>query len=242
MAKATPFQSVHAKLGAEFADYHGWTMPSRFGDITQEYEAFKNHIAAFDLSHFGRIQIKGADHAGLIEEVTSDGLRPQDDQWLWAAVHLDSGPAARIRVASSKNVVTVITHPQHREVMFKRLKEAAGQKGMSAKVTDVTEKTAMLAIYGPEAFEVISGIMPFDMSGLVPGAVTAYSFFMMSILAFRGSWLDSDGLELICPASAAGLAGQAITRYKDQKHITPAGTECLLRAMGELAQNSVENS
>jgi glycine cleavage system aminomethyltransferase T len=54
---------------------------------------------------------------------------------------------------------------------------------------------------------------------------------MISVTALRGGWAGSDGLELICPTSAAGLAAGAIAKYHKQQNITPAGMDCLMRAI-----------
>ena len=57
------------------------------------------------------------------------------------------------------------------------------------------------------------------------------SFFMISITIIRGAWTDDDGIELICPASAAPLAAGAVAKYHARENITPAGMDCLLDAM-----------
>jgi len=54
---------------------------------------------------------------------------------------------------------------------------------------------------------------------------------MIPLTMIRGSWLGGDGVELICPVSAAGLAAGAISKYRDKANITPSGMECLADAM-----------
>mgnify|MGYP000479040949 CR=1 FL=1 len=98
-------------------------------------------------------------------------------------------------------------------------------------VTNVTDKTAMLGLYGPGAIDSVKDILPFDISDLEHGDIRKMSFFMIPFTLMRGSWLNGDGLELICPATAGPLAAGAVAKYRHKKHLTPAGMNSLLAAM-----------
>lgn len=101
-----------------------------------------------------------------------------------------------------------------------------GQNGESS-LTDLTDRTGLLALYGPKAVESVAPLLPLDLDSLPRRGMMKLSFFMMNLIVFRGSWLDGDGLELICPASAAPLAGGAIAKYHEKQNIRPAGMACL---------------
>lgn len=59
------------------------------------------------------------------------------------------------------------------------------------------------------------------------------SFFMISVTIIRGSWAGVDGIELLCPVSAASLAAGAVAKYRDRENIVSAGADCLNAAMIE---------
>lgn len=233
MTRPSPFEQVHLQLGAQMEDYHGWRLPSRFGGAEVENKALQNHCAAFDLSGFGRVSIKGKDAAKVLQKI---GLNPIPDwacqQWNWA----ENNQKQPVRIAALRNEYIVLSQPNSQTASH--LKTAAGQDNLDAQITDISEKTAFLGLYGPSAYSSISKVLPFDIDELEPGGAMPVSFFMMNLILLRGSWLDGDGLELICPVSVAGLVGGSIAKYRQKYNITPAGMECLLSAMKENPQLS----
>jgi glycine cleavage system aminomethyltransferase T len=42
MTKSSPFESVHKKLGANFAEFDNWLLPSDYGDIATETKAIQD--------------------------------------------------------------------------------------------------------------------------------------------------------------------------------------------------------
>lgn len=221
MAKSSPFEGVHQQLGARFAEYDGWRLPQDYGDPAGERAALSNSSAAFDLCSFGRFSVPVAGAGGLTGLLTAGTSLPEDGTWVRSAMD----GTGLVRIARIRNQYLVLTRPQDRQAMQERIQKA----GIAA--VDVTDKTGMLGVYGPDAFRAISKIVPLDFSELAPGSAVSHSFFMITVTVLRGGWLNTDGLELICPASAAGLAGGAIAKYHKQQNIVPAGMDCLLQAL-----------
>lgn len=222
MAKSSPFEGIHKQLGARFAEYDGWRLPQDYGDPAAERAALSTSSAAFDLCSFGRFSIPVAGAAGLTGLLTGGTLLPEDGTW----IRSEMNGTGFVRIARIRNQYLMLTRPEHRQVVL----EGIQKSGIAA--VDVTDKTGMLGVYGPDAFRAISKIVPLDLSELVPGSAVSHSFFMITVTALRGSWLNVDGLELICPSSAAGLAAGAIARYHKQQNIVPAGMDCLIQALG----------
>ena len=231
MAKSSPFESIYQKLGANFAEFDGWVLPSDFGDAAAETSALENGCAAFDLSNFGRLSMKGSDASAMLQKAgfeLEEGLR--EEYWIWASLKDGTG-SIRCRMGY-KDRETVILTPSGRnhEVMAALERGMEGQNGDSS-LTDLTDRTGLLAIYGPRAVESVSPLLPLDLDSLPERGMMKLSFFMMNLIIFRGSWLGGEGLELLCPASAAPLAGGAIAKYHKKQNIQPAGMVCLREQM-----------
>ena len=236
MPKRSPFEPVNRQLGANFHTYGGWQLVSDYGDPVAESQGLYECCAAFDVSSFGRISIKGTDSKALVERLTANNLRHlADGRWTWAIVCDDNGHVVDIvRLSSINSTYTVFTYPATREKMLMLLRETAVRYGLEkVQIDDTTEITGMLGIYGPKAFEIVASILPFDLSGVTAGQMVTISVFMMPISILRGSWLGLDGIELICPASAGTLAAGAVARYHKKKNILPAGMDCLEAAFVE---------
>ena len=227
MLKTSPFDSVHRTLDANFGEYAGWSLPADFGDVTAEAEALAGHCAVVDLCSFGRISVKGSGASDVLDAVFSEKSgKILDETWVWVKGDIDGVVIGR--VVRINGELIVMTEPQQAEKVFQALEKAA-VGGVS--VSDMTEKTAMLGLYGPNSFESMRGVLPFDIDHLDAGDVDKMSFFMISFTLMRGSWTGGDGLELICPAAAGPVAASAVAKYRHKHNITPAGMACLRAAM-----------
>jgi aminomethyltransferase len=228
MGKSSPFESLHLQLGATMKDYDGWRLPSGYGSIEAERQALKSHCAAFDLSGFGRVSVKGPDATGTLEKMGFSNLPPRASQtWNWVKTG-----SQRCRIAALQSEYVVYSIPG--ADLASQLRNLAEKGRLDVQIADLSEKTALLGLYGPQAFTSMSQLLPFDIDEMEPGAAMPMSFFMINFTLLRGSWLDGEGLELMGPISTAGLVGGAITKYHKKYNITPAGMECLLSAMGRV--------
>ncbi|MHC5083457.1 MAG: hypothetical protein ACYTET_05905 [Planctomycetota bacterium] len=231
MLKTSPFDGVHKQLDATFGDYDGWSLPGHFGDQQAEADAMANHCAAVDLSSFSRIMLKGKPIKDVLKAVfESKKGKFLADRWTWGKISI-GGEDVFCRIVRANGDCLVLTPPAKGEAVCQ---EIQSKSDGAVTTTDVTEKTAMLGLYGPAAFESIQGVLPFDIGDLEPGDATKMSFFMMSFTLLRGSWVGVDGLELICPVAAGPIAGGAVAKYRHKHNITPAGMECLKAAMGRM--------
>ncbi len=217
-------------MGANFSEYDGWCLPKDFGDPAAERAALENGCAAFDLSSFGRIAIKGDGAEQAVGDVVdAQTPLPSDGQWVWAKLT----PANKcLRIGRVKGGYLVLTPPAQRQEILAAVQGSADEKQLTGlSIADLTQKTAMLGVYGPRAAEAVNNILPFDISAVEPASITVMSFFVISITIIRGAWTGGDGIELICPASAAPMAAGAVAKYHERENITPAGMDCLVDAM-----------
>lgn len=230
MLLPSPFESVHQRSGANFAEYDGWTLPSDFGDIGAEKTALQQASVAFDLSSFGKIKITGTDSQNLIEKLIPDpATQPDDEECVFAK--LGEGDTT-IRIGCVGDTYTIFTKPQDRQSALATIQKTATDNQLTdLNIEDITEKTGMIAIYGPQAVKSIANILPFDISDLEPNEIVNTSFIMIQVTIIRGSWIGSDGIELLCPKSACAMAAAAVAKYRDRENITPAGMQTLLSAM-----------
>ena len=224
----SPFNVVHQQLDANFGAFDGWSLPADFGDIDLESKALSESCAVVDLCSFGRIQITGKSAKETINSLFStDNDKILPDSWVWAKPVGDNTEAL-CRIYRLNGGYTLLTQPNQTEPLFQWVESAAKEE---VSVTNVTSKTAMLGLYGPKAFDSMRGVLPFEIDHLDRGDVEKMSFMMMSFTMLRGSWLNAEGLELICPAAAGPIAAGAVAKYRHKHNITPAGMKCLQTAM-----------
>src|SRR5438067_4223437 len=58
----TPLTGVHQRLNARMVDFAGWDMPVQYpSGILAEHDAVRSGCGLFDLSHMGRVYLRGPD-------------------------------------------------------------------------------------------------------------------------------------------------------------------------------------
>ena len=233
MAKSSLFEAIYQRLGANFGEFDGWLLPSDFGDPAAEQRAMETGCAAFDLSSFGRISLKSRDLSAIFEGAGFHLKQPlRDEGWVWAELAAE-GVTVRCRVGLKGDEAFTLTPSGKAGLVMAALEKGLDRGNGDCVLTDLTGRTGLLALYGPKAVESVKPLLPLDLDLLEPGEMMKLSFFMMNLIIFRGSWVDVDGLELLCPASAAPLAGGVIAKYHEKQKITPAGMTCLNVVMQE---------
>src|SRR5438132_13887353 len=71
----TPLNGVHRGLGARMVDFAGWDMPVQYPTgILAEHQAVRTACGLFDLSHMGRVFLRGPDALALAQECCTRDL------------------------------------------------------------------------------------------------------------------------------------------------------------------------
>src|ERR1700704_3063736 len=72
---ATPLNALHRRLGARMVDFAGWDMPVQYpAGILAEHPAGRSGSGVFDLSHMGRVYLRGSDALALAQECCTRDL------------------------------------------------------------------------------------------------------------------------------------------------------------------------
>src|SRR5258708_10133298 len=71
----TPVYALHRRLGARMVDFAGWDMPVQYPTgILAEHQAVRTGCGLFDLSHMGRVFLRGPDALALAQECCTRDL------------------------------------------------------------------------------------------------------------------------------------------------------------------------
>ena len=154
--RRTPLAAVYESLGASFTDFAGWDMPVRYSSALAEHHAVRKNAGIFDLSHMGEIRVSGPDAgaaldyalAGKLSAVaegrakyslmlTEDGGVVDD----LVTYHLPDGDY--LVVANAANTETDLTEFSKRCASF------------DVTVSDESAQTALVAVQGPKAVEIV---------------------------------------------------------------------------------------
>ena len=71
----TPLHAVHQRLNGRMIDFAGWEMPVQYPTgILSEHQAVRTTCGLFDLSHMGRVYLRGRDALALAQECCTRDL------------------------------------------------------------------------------------------------------------------------------------------------------------------------
>ncbi|GAB3120589.1 glycine cleavage system aminomethyltransferase GcvT [Streptomyces calidiresistens] len=205
--RRTPLDATHRELGAAMTDFAGWDMPLRYGSEREEHRAVREHVGLFDLSHMGEITVTGPaagellDHAlvGHISAVATGRAR------YTMICDADGGILDDLIVyRTAGETFLVVANAANAQVVLDALRERAA--GFDAEVRDDREAYALLAVQGPRAVELLSGLTGVELDAVkyyagVPGTVAG-----VTAMIARTGYTGEDGFELfVAPKDAPAL-------------------------------------
>lgn len=207
----TPLYQTHVDAGARMVDFAGWSMPVMYHSIIDEHNWTRNHIGMFDVSHMGRLEIVGETAAESLEYLCTRemvNLEPGFTRYCLMCNEqggiLDDLMVSRLAddkfyvVCNAGNRTKIVNHIEN------YLKPGAT-------MTDLTQETAMLAMQGPQAVELITQLLPGPLSQLEHRCVYVDQMMGIEFIAFRGGYTGEDGYEVVFPADVATLAWYQLT-------------------------------
>jgi len=223
--RRTPLHDRHVELGARMVDFAGWEMPVYYVGINEEHRAVRARAGLFDVSHMGQIEVTGSGAEALLRKaLASDIDRLEEGRAQYSFLLNEKGgivddlivyrlPQGRwLLVVNAGNTQTDFAH-------LKALK----QRG--AALADTSAETAMLALQGPVALELLQDIWPkktpapdtIPVFGCVERVVAG-----VPCLVARTGYTGEPGVELMCAADRAGDLWDGILARREHG-VVPSG-------------------
>ena len=221
MPYESPLLEAHEQLGADFTLFAGWKMPLRYTSAIKETLTVRNSAGIFDVSHMGRLRIRGPDAARFLNYVTSNQVDAEVGRSRYT---LTLNPRGGIkdddmafRLGPEEYIVVV--NAASREKIVSWFETIASEQEFDVSITDETFESAMLAIQGPLARERVHEAIgrPVKMKKFRNALIQAYGG---QVFISRTGYTGEDGYEVIFwDASAASR----FLRDLVEAGVTPCG-------------------
>ena len=218
-----PLDAAHLALGATMGQEGGWDVPLSYEGALAEAAETRRLACVFDISHVGRIRIRGRDATRLVEKLcTSDVVHQEDDTAVCSLLLNETGGVlADAMVVRLEGFWLITTDPCNRVKVLEHAARVGAD--MSVKVDDQTDKGAMVAVTGPGAREVLDSVLPEKPGELAAGSAKIGSMMIARYIVMRTSYTGMWGLEVILPKMFIAKAWRFITDKAGDKALKPAG-------------------
>jgi aminomethyltransferase len=234
----TPLYEFHKAQGGKLVDFAGWEMPLTYawpaggGGIRDEHEQVRTSGGFFDVSHMGRVAIKGRHARRLVERLVTRRVSDmQHGQCRYAlCLNEDGGVKDDVLVYRlDDDDFLIVCNAANREKLlghFVEVQHAGGREGgpFSCKIDDRTFKTAMVAVQGPRVMDVVSKVSS-EVPTLKKYRFVEKNLLIMKLMVSRTGYTGEDGVEVILPAKAVTQALKMLLKDADGADavIKPAG-------------------
>ena len=147
--RQTPLHEQHVQLGARMVDFAGWEMPLLYRGILEEHRHTREQCSVFDVSHMGRLELRGDGAEAVLERVCTrrvGDMEPGQSRYTHVC-NERGGILDDMIVSRYESHWLVVCNASNRERIAAWLRTHA--EGNNASVDDTTEATAMVAVQGP---------------------------------------------------------------------------------------------
>ena len=203
----TPLHAWHAAQGARLVDFAGWSMPVQYSSIVEEHQATRAAVGLFDISHMGRLEVSGITATAYLDRLLTrrvTDMKPGqiryslvcneaggilDDILVYRLTKDRDGSPSYVLVVNASNRAKIVSHL-----------EAHHEK--DARVEDLTEAQAMIAVQGPQAVKMVDQLFDCRLSSMryytgAPSRLGDHDCYLS-----RTGYTGEDGCEIICEAQS----------------------------------------
>lgn len=171
--KKTALYDKHASLGAKIVPFAGYEMPVSYAGIIEEHNSVRNAVGVFDVSHMGEFIVKGTQALDLIQKVTSnDASKLEIGEVQYSCLPNDKGGIVddllvyrlpEDNCSAGERAYMLVVNASNIEKDWNWINS---HNNFEAKLTDISEKTSLLAIQGPKAAAALQSLTDIDLQGM----------------------------------------------------------------------------
>ena len=202
--RTSPIHDRHVSLGAKMADFGGWEMPIEYpgGGVVAEHAAVRERVGLFDVSHLGKVVVRGEGAAELINTtLTNDLGRIGPGQAQYTMCCTEDGGVVDDLIVYLRGVNDVFLMPNAANcATVVDMLRAEAPEGVE--VVDQHDDFVVLAVQGPQSDEVLTALdLPIDHEYM---SYDTARWREHELTVCRTGYTGERGYELVAPA-AAGL-------------------------------------
>lgn len=177
-------------------------MPVQFTSIKEEHNAVRYEVGMFDVSHMGEISIKGNDASKFVQYLLSnDTNNLTDTKAQYTALCNEEGGIIDdlVTYKIGDNDYLLIVNAANTDKDFAWVQKHAPK--FDVEVSNVSNQFGQLAVQGPKARDLVSGLVDIDVSEMKPFDFQQnVTLFGKNVILSQSGYTGEDGFEIYCEA------------------------------------------
>jgi len=211
----TPLYDRHVALGARLIPFAGWMMPVQYAGILHEHRLVRTKAGLFDLGHMGQVEVTGPDSLAFMQFVASNDIAVlEPGKAIYALLTNEDGGVVDDIIVYRPNegegyFVCVNASNKDKDVAWMQ-RWAAERDDLDVTVTDISDKTGMIAIQGPESEAIMAPlvanpVLELDYFAWMPNAING-----IPVRLARTGYTGEDGFEIYSSIDDIGAIWDAV--------------------------------
>jgi aminomethyltransferase len=222
--KRTPLYDEHVRLGGKLVPFAGFEMPVQYptGSIA-EHQAVRQACGLFDVSHMGEFRVSGPQALDLVQRVSvNDVARIEVGQAQYSAMCLESGGVIDdLVVYRFPDRYMLVVNAARRDKDWSWLERNSG--GFEVRIEDVSDETALLALQGPKAREVLRPLTSISVDDVKYYRFAEGEVAGVAAVISGTGYTGEDGFELYVGAGDAASLWRELLDAGGEQGLIPAG-------------------
>ncbi len=222
--KRTCLYDKHVALGAQMSPFGGFDMPIQYTSIIEEHNAVRHACGIFDVSHMGEVLISGPDAERLVGHLFTNDVRemPVGKVLYGMMLYPEGGVVDDLLVyKTAPDAFFLVINAANIDKDFAWMQE--NSKGFNARVENLSEQYAEVAVQGPKAEELMERLLGVKVSDLEFYTFKEVEVDGKKVLISRTGYTGEDGFEVYGDAAYIGKVWDILVGSKE---VTPCGLGC----------------
>jgi aminomethyltransferase len=228
MSRKTPLFEWHSSHHGKLIDFAGWQMPIHYkAGILQEHLATRKFGGLFDVSHMGRLRVKGPNRLKFLQHVLSNNCEALDPwQAQYTIITSKSGGAIDdaflYRFGENDYLLVVNAANMEKDLHHLNTELNAFEE---VEIEDITPQYALLSFQGPMSHIILESLIQ---DGLMPdprqNCLSRIYIDNVEILISRTGYTgEPNSFELFVPSSSAVEIWDTILESGSDQGVLPIG-------------------
>ena len=220
--KKSSLYEKHIECNGRIVDFGGWALPVEYTSTLAEAKAVRQSCGIFDASHMGEIIISGNDALEFLQHLTPNDISqisPGQMQYN-LLLNPNGGIIDDLMVYNMGHAFLCVVNASNKDKVLNWLKD---HKKGDVEIKDESDITALIAIQGPRAQEIISKVCSKEVVGLEYLHFSIASINGAKAIISRSGYTGADGFEIYPEWSHAPKIWDVLMEAGKAAGITPCG-------------------